>query len=670
MKQIGLFNIKKEQLQESISNSLVIFKDLNMTNEVEETRELKEKLEKDSFKVVVMGQFKVGKSTFINSLLGDEILPAYVTPCTAIINEVKYSEEKKAIIHFKNPVPNPYPAGLEKSIKAHIDKHNGTNVPPVEVPVSDMEKYVVINDYSIEQKEAVAQVPYEKAELFWDLPICKQGVEVIDSPGLNENISRTVVTMSYLTKADAIVFVLNCQAICAENEMQVINKDILESGHEYIFFVCNRINQIQLKERDRLKAFAYNKLKSKTKFGEKGIFFINAEAAKEGKINKNEQQVIESGVREVETLLEDFLANNRGKIKLKQPALKIERAIDKALKEIIPNEVRLLALSNKQLEERLQKELPNLERLQREKDQLKERLNNRINRIKGEISVKIADRFEEIIRQIPDWSNEIEADSSISILHPKDSVKTFSEEIVHKLQTRIAEEQQEWQKSIVTPFIDGRLQELATDFETKIKQILLDVEQIKLRISGEENLEVPGTEERIAATVAGFLGGGFSGAALGTALGFSSEFVGTIVAQIVTATTLLLLGVSNPVTIVALILIAVFGGLIGKVNMEQQVKDKIAAEIILNLRNEKDKNVQKIINEIHHKMVNRTNKIDNNLNNELNSVAKQVDKIRKEKEKGERQVAERIKKLEEHTQTLILQKANIQSIIASLSLGE
>ena len=67
--------------------------------------ELKEKLKNDDFKVLVIGEFKNGKSTFINSLMGEKVLPAYSTPCTAVINEVVYGKDKKAVLYFKNPLP-------------------------------------------------------------------------------------------------------------------------------------------------------------------------------------------------------------------------------------------------------------------------------------------------------------------------------------------------------------------------------------------------------------------------------------------------------------------------------------------------------------------------------------------------------------------------------------
>lgn len=56
--------------------------------------DLKKKLESDNFKVLVIGEFKNGKSTFINSLMGEKVLPAYATPCTAVINEVSIKIEE------------------------------------------------------------------------------------------------------------------------------------------------------------------------------------------------------------------------------------------------------------------------------------------------------------------------------------------------------------------------------------------------------------------------------------------------------------------------------------------------------------------------------------------------------------------------------------------------
>ncbi len=79
----------------------------------------------DTFKIMVTGTFGNGKSTLINALLGEEILPAYAQPCTAIINEVKYGTEKKAVLYFRSPLPDPLPDKLAQKAVRHMNKYKG-----------------------------------------------------------------------------------------------------------------------------------------------------------------------------------------------------------------------------------------------------------------------------------------------------------------------------------------------------------------------------------------------------------------------------------------------------------------------------------------------------------------------------------------------------------------
>src|SRR5258706_11900977 len=46
------------------------------------------KLEAERFHLVVLGEFNHGKTTFVNALLGADILPTGITPTTASINHV------------------------------------------------------------------------------------------------------------------------------------------------------------------------------------------------------------------------------------------------------------------------------------------------------------------------------------------------------------------------------------------------------------------------------------------------------------------------------------------------------------------------------------------------------------------------------------------------------
>ncbi|MES1160606.1 MAG: dynamin family protein, partial [Bacteroidota bacterium] len=198
---------QKKQVEVLLGNAKNIFSSLNMATEAEKAIKMEEKIRSEAFKVMVLGRFNVGKSTFINALLGQEILPAYAIPCTAVINEVKYSETRRARLFFKDPLPERIPEEISPKALNYIRNNKGMSPAPLEIPVTRLQEFVVIPNPEKEQAESIAETPYERVELYWDLPLCKDGVEIIDSPGLDESISRNQITVNYLTKADAILFV-------------------------------------------------------------------------------------------------------------------------------------------------------------------------------------------------------------------------------------------------------------------------------------------------------------------------------------------------------------------------------------------------------------------------------------------------------------------------------
>src|SRR5271168_3111699 len=61
---------------------------------------LEGKLESGEFRLAVLGQMKRGKSSFINALLGADVLPTGVLPVTAIITEVRYASAPSAVIVY------------------------------------------------------------------------------------------------------------------------------------------------------------------------------------------------------------------------------------------------------------------------------------------------------------------------------------------------------------------------------------------------------------------------------------------------------------------------------------------------------------------------------------------------------------------------------------------
>lgn len=93
--EMGAFN----EIRNEILNSLEMLarpgEDMGSGNLVERAEAWKEKLYSDHFRIVVMGQFKRGKTTLINSILGYEVLPSSVIPLTSVNTLLRYGEEPR-----------------------------------------------------------------------------------------------------------------------------------------------------------------------------------------------------------------------------------------------------------------------------------------------------------------------------------------------------------------------------------------------------------------------------------------------------------------------------------------------------------------------------------------------------------------------------------------------
>ena len=71
-----LYNQKKANLQNHISETLGLLQSLNLKNAYKRLQEDSVCLADERFNLVVIGEFSRGKSTFVNALLGKNILPS------------------------------------------------------------------------------------------------------------------------------------------------------------------------------------------------------------------------------------------------------------------------------------------------------------------------------------------------------------------------------------------------------------------------------------------------------------------------------------------------------------------------------------------------------------------------------------------------------------------
>ena len=419
---------------------------------------LKERVESENFKVLVLGEFNAGKSTFINALLKKEILPSYSLPCTAIINEVKWGEKQRALLHY-NP-----------------DK-SGKTVAPEEIPINKIQDYVVIN-HSDEEKNTTQNSSYKKVEIFWDLELCKNGVEIIDSPGTNENEVRQQVTLNYLSQVDAILFVLTSDKLGAKSETDLVSDTLIKSGHQDIFFICNRFDLIREKEQKPIKQYGINKLAPLTKKGAKRVFFISAREALDGHLEQNIERVEKSGIIALEKELQEFLIHERGKIKLLRPAIELRRSIQEA-RRIIPERRALLQTSIQTLEKRYAEAEEPLQKLNTQKQQISVKVEYHLTEIKSTIKPKAEEFYRRLADvKIQEWMNGYKVQTSIAprmLIINRKKVREMLNEITDYLKKQIESEASQWQIEDLQPSIEPLIETMIWDIYSQMGNFVKDI---------------------------------------------------------------------------------------------------------------------------------------------------------------------------------------------------
>lgn len=298
---------------------------------------LSEKVGREAFKILVIGEFKNGKSTFINAMLGEKVLPEDALPCTAVISEVVYGR-KGVTMYFQNPLPENISGHISDKVKAHISANRslfGGGVPELEMTFSELWGCVTIpekeltgseddgRDDNERGAEVLGKMPYDHAVIRYPLAILKDGVEIIDTPGLNENQAREEITMNYLKNADAIIFMFSFPKILSIQEQATINT--LSAFNKYIFFVVNKMDQaIKDSNRTKIISYAHSKLDSQTELGRDGVFFVSALNALE---TGNDV-----GMTEFESALSEYLSRYKARAKFGSVSDKLLSMIDGLLR--------------------------------------------------------------------------------------------------------------------------------------------------------------------------------------------------------------------------------------------------------------------------------------------------------------------------------------------------
>ncbi len=154
------------------------------------------------FLVVIIGEFNAGKSTFVNALIGDEMLPTGITPTTEMIELIRYS-----------PTPNLKPTTRDESTREWAHPNTGGD-----------------------------------------------GVAIVDTPGTGSIFQRhEKVAKEFLHRSDLVIFLLSAKRAFAETER--LYMELAKNYGKKMILVVNQIDLLQPNEQLQVKRFIEQQVK-------------------------------------------------------------------------------------------------------------------------------------------------------------------------------------------------------------------------------------------------------------------------------------------------------------------------------------------------------------------------------------------------------------------------
>lgn len=286
-------------------------------------KDTSDKLQSPCFRVVVVGEFSKGKSTLLNALLGEEIQPVRDLPCSGTVTILKYGSEKRVICRYKDGRDEEEISPEQYQEKASIS-----------------EEAALVSAEDEIAKSEIAEIVFEHPEL----ELCRNGVEIIDSPGLNEAEERTLVTQEVLKKADAVIFLTHAQSVLTNKEQELL-KDLKkelnygkeDEGAKNIFVVVNFFDLLRgevSRKQIRQRAEKIVQEKNQIIAGENRIHFISAQSALDAVLSGRQNDEYLKTFQAFTSSLEKFLTVERGAISLKQSAAGLKKIIDVSCAEL------------------------------------------------------------------------------------------------------------------------------------------------------------------------------------------------------------------------------------------------------------------------------------------------------------------------------------------------
>ena len=194
-------------------------------------------LHKEEFSIVIVGEFSVGKSTFLNALMGEKILPSYSDETTATVTFLRH----------KNKADN------QQKGCVHYADGSCEDIDSIETDV--------ISKYVSTRSDIPVAATVNHLDLFLDSPFLDGNITLVDTPGLNGTADgHREITEAQIMKSNVCLFMFSADRPGGKSEFEFLSQ--IKTKANKIIFVLNKIDQIKNTENESCEKVAENMLKN------------------------------------------------------------------------------------------------------------------------------------------------------------------------------------------------------------------------------------------------------------------------------------------------------------------------------------------------------------------------------------------------------------------------
>lgn len=176
---------------------------------------LRERFEARQLTVAVIGQFKRGKTSLVNRMMGKEFLPVGIVPITAAVTRISYGDDDAKVIFENN---------LQKNVE-----------------ISELSSYISEQENHNNERRVASVEIHTKSEFL------KDGVVLVDTPGAGSvHEKNSLSAYEFVRESDAVIFVLSVDSPLNEIEIDFLKKVKKYAGKFY--FCVNKKDIIDEQE--------------------------------------------------------------------------------------------------------------------------------------------------------------------------------------------------------------------------------------------------------------------------------------------------------------------------------------------------------------------------------------------------------------------------------------